>query len=255
MENVKEFAMANVARAIADENNKAIMPTVKLYADCGVTTITPSKTIELGKAVYDAFAVWIMAREEMGTKEELEENKALLKWYGAKARKAAGDWFILFATKPGRHEGDNARPFVSMDNSETAVIADIVGYTRAKSDINNPEKLAKNFCKMLMLETANLLDGKPSIRVDDETRKTADKAYNKAKRDKTNKTKSDNKSKLDETQDKLEKAGQETEQVKAEVSAMTKAIMEAIELVKKSSATELEKAEIIGKLMSAIASK
>ena len=52
MSNITEFAMANVARRIADGGDKSTQMTVKLFAECGETALTPEKCKDTAWNVY-----------------------------------------------------------------------------------------------------------------------------------------------------------------------------------------------------------
>lgn len=260
MSNITEFAMANVARRIADGGDKSTQMTVKLFAECGETALTPEKCKDTAWNVYKAFAAWFMARENAGIDEDTEDNKAIIAAYAKGARTAAKDWFILFGSKPGKKEGDVPRPFVAMDNVEVGIIGDLIGYSRRDANgVEDSEKLKKIFTKYLILETARLLDGKPYVRLSEDDRKAADEAANKAKREKSTQTRNSNKSKVEEANDKADKAEadkKKAEQAQADaekkLSDATALIAEAIALVEQSHATDIEKASIIGKLKAAI---
>lgn len=253
MANVKEFAMATVVRRIADSNDTATKMTAKLFAECGVTTTTPDTAENYAWDVCKTFSAWFDAREKAGVDNETDDNKAILNAYAAQARGAAREWFKLFAVKPGKKEGDEPRPFVGMDNVETGIIGDIIGYSRKEAGgVDNDAKLARIFTKYLILETERLLDGKPYVRLSEAQRKEADKAANAKKREKSNQTRKTNQDKVDEANDKADKAEQDLAAAEKKLSDAETLIKEAIELVKSSSATELEKAAIIGKLNAAI---
>lgn len=260
MSNITEFAMAKVVRRIADSNDTSTQLTAKLFAECGVTVYTPDTVKELAWNVCKAFSAWFDARERVGVDNDTDDNKAVLNAYAAKARDAARDWFKVFAVKPGKKEGDEPRAFVGMDNVETGIIGDIIGYSRKEAGgVDDDAKLARIFTKYLILETERLLDGKPYVRLSEESRKQADAAANKVKREKSAQTRNSNKSKVEEANDKADKAEadkKKAEQAQADaekkLSDAEALIKEAIELVKQSHATEIEKASIIGKLSAAI---
>lgn len=260
MSNITEFAMAKVVRRIADSNDTATQLTAKLFAECGVTVYTPDTVKELAWNVCNAFSAWFDARERVGVDNDTDDNKAVLNAYAAKARDAARDWFKVFAVKPGKKEGDEPRAFVGMDNVETGIIGDIIGYSRKEAGgVDDDAKLARVFTKYLILETERLLDGKPYVRLSEESRKQADAAANKVKREKSTQTRNSNKSKVEEANDKADKAEadkKKAEQAQADaekkLSDATALIAEAIALVEQSHATDIEKASIIGKLKAAI---
>lgn len=258
---ITEFAMASVARRIADGGDKATQMTIKLFAECGETALTPDKCKDTAWNVYKAFAAWFMARENAGVEEDTDDNKAIINAYAKAARTAAKEWFILFGSKPGKKEGDAPRAFVAMDNVEVGIIGDLIGYSRRDANgVEDSEKLKKIFTKYLILETARLLDGKPYVRLSEEDRKAADKAANDNKREKSTQTRESNKDKLDKANDKADKAEadkKKAEEDKAEaekkLADVVSLVTEAITLVEASHATDVEKAAIIGKLKAAIA--
>ena len=252
MAKITEFAMAKVVRRIADSEDTATQLTAKLFAECGVTGFTP-ETVK-GKAwdVCKAFCAWFEAREKAGKEEESEENTALLNAYAGQARTASREWFKLFAVKPGKKSGDEPRAFVGMSNVETGLMGELVGFSRKEVGKVDDDKLARVFTKYLILETANLLDGKPWIRLSDEARKEADKAANKKKREKSTQTRETNQEKLDKANDKAEQAEADKAEAEKKLSDASVLIAEAITLVEASHATDIEKAAIIGKLKAAI---
>lgn len=252
MAKITEFAMANVARRIADSNDTATQLTAKLFAECGVTGFTP-ETVK-GKAwdVCKAFCAWFEAREKCSHNDETDENVALLRAYAGQARTASREWFKLFAVKPGRNPGDEPRAFVGMDGVETGLMGELVGYSRREVGKVDDDKLARVFTKYLILETANLLDGNPWIRLGDEARKEADKAANKKKREKSTQTRETNQEKLDKANDKAEQAEADKAEAEKKLADVVSLVAEAITLVEASHATDIEKAAIIGKLKAAI---
>ena len=259
MAKITEFAMANAIRRIADPNDTATNLTNKLFAECGVTGFTPDVVKDKAWDVCKAFCAWFEAREKAGHEEESDENVALLNAYAGQARTASREWFKLFAVKPGKKPGDEPRAFIGMSNVETGLMGELVGFSRKEVGKVDDEKLARVFTKYLILETANLLDGKPWIRLSDEARKEADKAANKKKREKSAQTRESNQDKLDKANDKADKAEADKEKAqKAQKDAEKKftdaaaLITKAITLVEASHATDIEKAAIIGKLKAAI---
>ena len=257
---ITEYAMANMARAIADPENKIVGYTAKALAENGVTLYTPAKIETVAYDLYKALGAWFMTRESVGVNDDTAENKAIIDAYGKAARKAATDWFVMFASKPAKKDGDPARAFVALNHVEMGILGEIRERAQTDAgDVNDTAKVSKKFLQHLTLETARLLDGKPYVRLCDDDIAATHKANNADKAAKSAKTRADNADKKQkqqeqeqEKQQQLATAQQAQADAEKKLSDAKTLIAEAIELVKSSSATELEKAAIIGKLSAVI---
>ena len=260
MAKITEYAMAMAARKVANPDDKATAYTPKLFAEVGETAITPTSAEENAWALYKALSAWFTAREEAGVNEDTEDNSAILSAYAKAARHAASEWFKMHATKPGKKDGDNARPFVALNHAEMGILGEICEAARkAAGGIDDTAKLSKKFMQFLIVETARLLDGKPYTRLTEADLAATKKAANEAKKAKASQTRRENTDKAaKEDADKQEQAqalaNAEQAQADAEkkLADATALIADAITLVEQSHATEIEKASIIGKLKAAM---